>query len=58
MKLSNLTTEEMAEFFDLIGLDLERVGDRKFQGTASIPIPPDGGEAWGGDGQRLAPLLR
>lgn len=37
----------MAELFDLIELDLERVGDHRFEGTASIPIPPDGGEVWG-----------
>ena len=51
-KLSKLTTNEPAEFFDLIQLDLERVGDYKFVGNASIPIPLDGGEVWGGSRHR------
>ena len=43
-KLSTMNTMEMAEFFDLIQLDLERVGAEKFEGTASIPLPADCGE--------------
>ncbi len=57
-KLSNLTTEEMAEFFDLIELDLERVGDHRFEGTASIPIPPEGGEVWAEGPRDLSPRPR
>ena len=51
-KLSDLTTREMAELFDLIELDLERVSDHKFVGTASIPIPENGGEVWEEEPQR------
>lgn len=45
-RLANLTTSEMAELFDLLELDLVRVDAHRFEGTASIPVPPDGGEIW------------
>jgi len=45
-RLANPTTRGKAELFDLLELDLVRVDAYKFEGTASIPIPADGGEIW------------
>ena len=45
-RLANLTTGEMAELFDLLELVLVRVDAHRFEGTAYIPVPPDGGEIW------------
>ena len=56
-KLDSLTEPETAELFDLLQLDVERIGAHKFEGTASIPIPPDGGEVWTEEPQPLYPIL-
>ena len=53
-KLDSLTEPETAELFDLLQLDVERIGAHKFEGTASIPIPPDGGEVWTEEPQPLS----
>lgn len=43
-KLMDPTPELMAAVFDLLELDLVRIGDDHFEGTGSIPLPGDGGE--------------
>ncbi len=57
-KLDNLTTEELADVVDLFRLDLVRVGDHKYVGTASIPIPENGGEVWTEVPRDLSPRPR
>ena len=56
-KSDTLTMEEKVELFDLLKLDLVRVGAEKLEGTASIPVPADGGEIWVEGPQPLLPPL-
>jgi hypothetical protein len=46
-------SEELAELVDLVELDLVRVGDHRYEGTASIPLLP--GEVCAEGPQRLSP---
>jgi site-specific DNA recombinase len=45
-KLDNLDEKEYAELVDTLQLDLVRVGSTEFVGSASIPVPVEGGEIW------------
>lgn len=43
-RLHDSTPELMAEVFDLLDIQLHRVGDDRFEGTGTIPIPDSDGE--------------
>ena len=43
-RLQDPTPELMAEVFDLLDIQLHRVGDDRFEGTGTIPIPDDDNE--------------